>query len=297
MAQRKPRLGRGLEALIGPRVDSAAGAVAATARPTAPARTLPVDQLHPNPYQPRHEQDPESLHELAASIREHGVIQPIVVRSTAGRHEIIAGERRWQAARNAGLTEVPVVFRDASDREMVEIALVENIQREDLNPMDRARAYDRYRREFSLSIEALAQRMGEGRPTVSNYIRLLELPDEVADMVSDRLLTMGHARALLGLPSGEAQCRLARRILEEDMSVRVTEAVIQQHRQPPAGPPSPPQNDPNVEDLQRRISSSLGTRVKLIPGRKKDSGRLVIHYQGLDDFDRIMELLGIPRED
>jgi ParB family chromosome partitioning protein len=296
MAEPKRRLGKGLEALIGPasRKFSDSTTPISDSPKIRPGRTIPVDQLHPNPYQPRRTMDPAAMEELVKSIREHGIIQPIIVRETVGRYEIIAGERRWRAAKEAGLLEAPVSIRDATDSQMLEVALIENIQREDLNPVERATAYDRYRRQFQLAIEAVAQRLGEDRSTVSNYIRLLELPDPVKFLLSEGRLSMGHARAILGLKDEGARIKMADNAVRNDLSVRAVESAIQKMRESPDSASAGELNgDPVITDLERRLTSQLSAKVKIIPGRKKHSGRVVIHYAGLDDFDRILEQIGI----
>ncbi len=218
-------------------------------------------------------------------------------------YEIIAGERRWRAARAAGLDKVPVVVRELTDQEALELAIVENIQREDLNAIDRAAAYRTYCVEFNLNPEEVARRIGEDRSTVVNYIRLLDLPQEVKDLVATGRLSMGHARCILGVPSDEQRISLAQRAVSNSLSVRVLEDIVRRQKAPDAsqaeGKDSGPrqgQASPHIADLQERLQRSVGTRVTIKEGRKKGSGRIMIDYYSLDDFDRISTLLGLEDE-
>lgn len=299
------RLGRGLNSLISatraPQEEApvpAEAKAAPSAPPDKPSGLLPVDKLKPNPFQPRREIPPEQLQALADSIRKHGILQPLVVRSPKGGvHEIIAGERRWRAAQLAGLTEVPVVIRDADDRQMLEFAIVENIFREDLNAIDRATAYRRYCDEFSLSAEEVAQRLGEDRATVSNYLRLLDLPSDVKQWVAEGQLGMGHARALLGIRAPAELARLAKRVIDEGLSVRAVEKLVREKTAGRGGATRPLEESdskrPQIRNLEQAFVRALGTKVEINESARKGSGRIVVHYFSLDDFDRIMERLGI----
>ena len=241
-----------------------------------------------------------SLDALAESIRRTGVIQPITVRQVGAHFELIAGERRWRAAQKAGLTELPAIARTASDEQMLEIALVENIFREDLNAIDRARAYRRYCDEFGLTADQVAERLGEDRTTVVNYLRLLELPEVVRDMVRNGRLSMGHARALAGLDNAQKIERIAQLAIANSLSVRAIEELVRKDK---AGSISTPPVDhakaekrPNVRDLEQQFVRALGTQVEILESRKKGTGRIIIHYFTLDDFDRVAERLGVSGE-
>ncbi len=302
MATKRPSLGRGLEALLGT-VSTPAPSTPAERAPDAPAPPrdhdlayIPVDLLQRGRYQPRLDMRPESLQELADSIRAQGVVQPIVVRplvaQQAGeplRYEIIAGERRWRAAQMAGLHEVPAVIRQVPDEAAVAMSLIENIQRENLNPLEEARALDRLIREFDMTHQTAADAVGRSRAAVSNLLRLLELAEEVKALVESRQLEMGHARALLGLPSGRQQSELAALVAKKGLSVRETEALV---RRLAAGKASdgervPPRQDPDIVRLERTLAEKLGAKVQLQQSAK-GRGRLVIAYNSLDELDGIL---------
>jgi ParB family chromosome partitioning protein len=300
MATRKTGLGRGLEALLGgsPR---AAGPVQATEAELAGdgLRRIAVGDLQPGKYQPRTAMDAAALTELADSIRAQGVIQPIVAREIArGQFEIIAGERRWRAAREAGLTEVPVVLRDVDDRAVIAMALIENIQREDLNPLEEAVALSRLIDEFSLTHQNAAEAVGRSRAAVSNLLRLLELPEPIRKLLEAKQLEMGHARALLTLAPAAA-IGLAREAAEQGLSVREVERRAQQFAQgkiPSAAPAkaAPRKTDADIAALERELSESLNTTVAVQHGRG-GRGKLVIAYHGLDALEGILEKLRGPR--
>lgn len=290
---KKRGLGRGLEALLGTK--GAAQVPALEATPGDTLRALPIDALAAGKYQPRKHWDQDKLDELAESIRAQGVIQPIVVRQLADRtFEIIAGERRWRASKLAGLSEVPVVVRKVDDRTMIAMALIENIQREDLNPLEEAHALQRLIDEFDLTHALAAETVGRSRAAVSNLLRLLELPPAIRALLEAKRLEMGHARALLTL-SPELASKLASDAAEHGWSVREVEHRAQQFaagRVPPASkkalPKSAPQAD--IAALQTELSESLGTRVDIAHGRG-NKGRLVIHYTDLDTLDGVLERL------
>jgi ParB family chromosome partitioning protein len=294
-APKKRGLGRGLEALLGPKAAAQAPVLEAT--PGDVLRSLPVDALAPGKYQPRKTMDDGKLAELAESIRAQGVIQPIVVRDLGGkRYEIIAGERRWRATRLAGLAEIPAVVREVDDRTVVAMALIENIQREDLNPLEEATALQRLIDEFDLTHAQAAEAVGRSRAAVSNLLRLLELPPEIRALVETRALEMGHARALLTL-APQAAIALARQAADNGWSVREVEHRVQQLAagKLPAGngakaraAKAKPQAD--IATLERELSESLGTRVNVLHGRA-GKGRLVIHYPDLDVLDGVLEKL------
>lgn len=293
---RKRTLGRGLEALLGP---SAAAAPALEATDADPLRHLPLDALTPGRFQPRQRMDHARLQELSESIKAQGVIQPIVVRQMKGPagiiYEIIAGERRWRASQLAGLSEVPVVVRDVDDRTVVAMALIENIQREDLNPLEEAQALQRLIDEFDLTHAAAAAAVGRSRAAVSNLLRLLELPAPIRELVEARQLEMGHARALL--PLGEqAAVALARQAVEQGWSVREIEHRVQQLSagKLPAGQrkrgKTATKPSADIATLERELGETLGTRVNVLHGRA-GKGRLVIHYSDLDTLDGVLERL------
>ena len=304
MATKRPSLGRGLEALLGTVPAPPASSPAAdrnAASPSSPPREeelarIPVDLLQRGRYQPRLDMRPESLQELADSIRAQGVVQPIVVRPLAAqrsgeplRYEIIAGERRWRAAQMAGLHDVPAVIRRVPDEAAVAMSLIENIQRENLNPLEEARALDRLIREFDMTHQAAADAVGRSRAAVSNLLRLLELAEEVKTLVETRQLEMGHARALLALPAARQQSEVALLVAKKGLSVRETEALVRRltTRQEPPGGSEPPRRDPNVARLEQDLTDKLGARVQLQQGAK-GRGRLVIAYNSLDELDGIL---------
>ena len=289
MAAKKTGLGRGLDALLG----SSLKAVSAPADLSKEGLThLAISKLQPGKYQPRRNMKEEKLAELADSIRAQGVIQPIVVREIAsGKFEIIAGERRWRAAQIAELREVPVVVREVDDRSVIAMALIENIQREDLNPLEEATSLHRLIDEFDLTHQQAAEAVGRSRAAVSNMLRLLELPEAIRKLLEAGQLEMGHARALLTLPPNLA-IALAQAAANEQLSVREVERRAQQagKNKPAAKPATPQRSNADIETLEREIGEHLGAKVQVSHG-KKGSGKLVIHYHGLDTLDGILEKL------
>lgn len=301
-APKKKGLGRGLNALI-----RTPGAVAAKPGGGEIASStgervlrVPLDRIVPSPLQPRKHFREEHLDELVDSIREHGVIQPLVVREADGRYELIAGERRWRASTKLGLDKVPVILREASDRDVLELALIENLQREDLDPLEEAEAYARLSKDFGLRQEEIARRVGKNRATVANAIRLLELAPEVQALVSQRLLSSGHAKAILGLKTKAEQRLVADIVVRRKLNVRDTEKLVseQVNGKPSPGKPaskSPGKVSPQAEVYIRRIQDELrsrfATNVAIKHGEK--SGRIEIEYYGNEDLDRVLELLGI----
>jgi ParB family chromosome partitioning protein len=279
-------LGRGLDALLPPRPAPAAPGYGSHA-----VFSCPIERIAPQRGQPRKSFDDESLEELAATIRAHGIIQPLVVRRTADdRYEIVAGERRWRAAQRAGKMEVPVVVKDVSPEAAYELALVENLQREDLNPIEIAEAYARLLESGGGSQEELAQRVGKNRVTVTNALRLLKLPDEVRDMVRDGVLSEGHGRALLGAADVTQMLTLARRAVHGHLTVRRTEELVRRTKSEPSDPtPTDADKNANLRDLEMRISRRLATRASV--EHKGPGGKLVVHYSDLDVLDRILDLL------
>jgi ParB family chromosome partitioning protein len=306
MAAKKRGLGRGLDALLGqaarpaeddvavqaPELRAVPGDAATAAQPVSAdnaLRALPVDIIQRGKYQPRLDMHQESLQDLADSIREQGVVQPIVVRSIgAGRYEIIAGERRWRAAQLAGLHEIPAVVREVDDRGAIAIALIENIQRENLNPIEEARALKRLVDEFDATHEEAAHAVGRSRAAVSNLLRLLELEETVKEMVERRELEMGHARALLAL-SGRRQIEAARQVVARGLTVRATEGLVKSLQRPvDSTRPAAVKKDPDIQQLESSLADRLGASVRLRPGRG-GKGKLEISYNSLDELDGILE--------
>ncbi|MGC9522935.1 MAG: ParB/RepB/Spo0J family partition protein [Anaerolineae bacterium] len=274
-------LGRGLDVLI-PAGDSG----------TEGLRQVPVDRITPNPHQPRTSLSEAGLDELAASIREHGVIQPLVVtRETGDTFQLIAGERRWRAAKLAGLDDVPVIVKEAAPQEMLELALVENIQRADLNPLEEASAYQHLVEEFGLSQSEVARRVGKSRPAVNNVMRLLSAAEAVQQALLSGDITEGHGRALLGLDTEEAQEAALQTVLDKELTVRETEALVRRLRgaETSSDPSSVEPEDPHVRALEERFSAALGTRVRLKHGKKK--GRVIIYYYSDEEFRALYQRL------
>jgi len=306
MAVKKRGLGRGLDALLGSaaRAEPATHNTAASAAPElrsvpapdTPVQTqatngmlcnLPVDVIQRGKYQPRLDMHQESLQDLADSISAQGVVQPIVVRAiTAGRYEIIAGERRWRAAQLAGLHEIPAVVRDVEDREAIAIALIENIQRENLNPLEEARALERLIREFGLTHEQAAEAVGRSRAAVSNLLRLLDLEEAVKALVEKGELEMGHARALLAL-GGKQQIEAARQVVSRGLTVRATEGLVKSLQRPAPAKPARAGKDVNIQRLESDLSDKLGARVAIRQGRG-GKGKLEISYNSLDELDGVL---------
>lgn len=315
MSKSAKRLGRGLDSLVSnlrsgsvpaapPVTETEAARQSALARPpaTGDQRTnISIDLLDINPQQPRNTISEEDITHLSDSIRQHGVLQPIVARRADDRFQIIAGERRWRAARRAGMSEVPVSVRDATDEQMLELALIENIQREDLNAIDRARAYREFCDRFGLRPEEVAQRMGEDRSTVANYLRLLELPADIQAMVADQRVSMGHARCLLGVTDAARRSRLAESVAQNELSVRALEEIVRREKtqKEPGSDTVVSSSAPvraHLRDLERRFEQAVGTKVAIREGKRKGTGRIVIQYYTLDDFDRVAERLGVKAE-
>jgi ParB family transcriptional regulator, chromosome partitioning protein len=285
-------LGRGLSTLLPTRPGSAQEQPSAPPSAVGAPHTVPIDDIDANPVQPRSSFQPERLSELADSIRANGVIQPLVVRTKGNRYELIAGERRWRAARLAGLERVPVVVQNLVDDRILEVSLIENIQREDLNPIEIAHAFDRLARELNLSHEEIARRTGKDRTTVTNMIRLLRLPDSVQLLLAEHRLSMGHARAILGLQSQDAQENLAQKIASDGMSVRQVERAVARMNESrdPSEPPDEKKVDPNVRAAIEDLERHLATRVRIVE-KSNQRGRIEIEYYSMEDLDRIYGLL------
>ncbi len=287
MAAKKRGLGRGLDALLGGGDNEAPST---TIDADGELRTLAVHAIQPGKYQPRHAMDPERLDDLAASIRAQGVIQPVVVREIAkGRYELIAGERRWRAAQKAGLSEIPALVKVVPDQAVVAMALIENVQRENLSPLEEAQALSRLIQEFHLTHQETAEAVGRSRAAVSNLLRLLELPAEIKRLLDERKLDMGHARALATLPEDRATM-LALQAAEHGWSVRELEEAARRADVKPKGKAktSTGARDPNIASLERDLAEKLATRVS-IAHAKNGRGKLVIHYHSVDELDGILE--------
>ena len=282
MAERK-RLGRGLDALIPG--GSGEGGV----------RNLPIERIVPNPNQPRQHHERESLEDLAASIAAHGIIQPVIVTEVAGSfppsYQLVAGERRWRAAQMAGLAAIPALVKELSPRQVLELALVENLQREDLNPLEEAEAYRMLSEEFGLSHEEIAKQVGRSRPAISNALRLLLLPPQLREKVLNGELSAGHARALLALPTPQTQVATMQLVLRKELSVRQTELLVRRMLRAAQRLPSPPlASQAETADLENRLREALGTRVSLTRGRK--GGRVTIYFYSDEELDQLIRRLG-----
>lgn len=278
----RKKLGRGLDSLI---QDEALTSAAEE------VTLLSVDDIHSNSRQPRKDFDEESLANLAQSIVENGLLQPIIVRKVERGYEIIAGERRWRAASKAGLDAVPALIRNVSDEKVLQLAIIENIQREDLNPIDKARAYRELMEEFDLTQEQAASRLGIGRANLANTLRLLELPEEVQGLVSRGTVAYGHARALLGSPSPGEMILLAERIVRDDLSVRQTEAIVSKMKDGKGARGGKTrggkEKGPQIRHLEEQLRDSLGTRVTIAESPKRGSGKIVVEFFSHDDFERL----------
>lgn len=280
-------LGRGLGALL-----SAEG----TATGTEESNEVPIDLIDPSALQPRSLFDDAKLEDLAKSIRVNGVVQPVLLRRKGGRFELIAGERRWRAAERAGLTKIPAVVRNVSDDKVLEIALIENIQREDLNPIEEARAYKKLIESLGLTQETVAERVGRDRSYVTNYLRLLKLPDDIQELLQVGRISTGHARTLLGVDQPDVQRRITRKIIEQDLSVRATEQLVRL-----AGVPhdrarkktaaKDQQADPNVRAAENKLRRHFGTRVRIIRSSGASSGRIELEFYNQGDLNRLYGLL------
>jgi len=303
----KPKhLGRGLASLLGPITLTPAEANQVLPEPVTAANFLPdkelrnslqeisIDAISPNPYQPRTVWDQQELSDLAESIKANGVVQPIIVRPAGAGFEVIAGERRLRAAQLASLTTIPALVRQASDEQMLELSLIENIHRANLNPIERAKAYQNYLNTFSLTQAEAAERLGENRSVIANYLRLLDLPDEVKQMLADGRLTMGHARAMLALPTDELRRKLANRAMAGRLSVREVERLVRKYLAGTGQVKTTARSKPaHILELERELSRELGTRVAIETHKNGQRGKIVIEFYSLDEFDRITERIGL----
>ncbi len=284
---RRPGLGKGLDALIPGREDE--NSRVASTGTTQGVIQVPVEQIVPNPHQPRQNMDQDALGDLAASIREHGIIQPLIVSETHGsdKYTLIAGERRLLAAKLAGLRMVPVIERNATEQDQIELALIENLQRADLNPIEMAEAYRQLADQFSLTHEQIAERVGKSRVSITNTLRLLNLPDQARKALIEGFITEGHARALLSLPNAQAQRAALSTVLNLELSVRQTEALVKKlsGEKPPSIPKPLP--SPEIKALEDRLRSFFGTKVNLKDSKK--GGSLVIYYYSDEELNNILD--------
>lgn len=310
--EKRKALGRGLEALLPGRGSAAAtppptgfatttpavaagtmmpmASEASEAVPGEAVREIPVEEIDRNPYQTRTRMDEAALVELAASIQSAGVVQPIVVRKIdGGRYQLIAGQRRWAAAQRAGKRTVPAIVRVVSAEQALEMTIIENLQREDLNPMEQARAYERLAKEFALTQEQMAQKTGKDRASVANYLRLLKLPFEVQVEIENGPLTLGHAKVLMSLESPELIAKVAKVVVEDALSVRQTEDVVRDILYPVEKKQQVRYVDPNVREAEKELQRALGTKVTIKD--RKGKGKIIIEYANLEDFDRVVDAL------
>ncbi len=282
-------LGRGLGALL-----SAEG----TGTAIEEMNEVPIDLIDPSTVQPRAIFDEAKLDELARSITSNGVVQPVLLRRKGDRFELIAGERRWRAAQRAGLTKVPAVLRNVSDENVLEIALIENIQREDLNPIEEARAYKKLMEMLGLTQEMIAERVGRDRSYVTNYLRLLRLPADLQELLQSGRLSTGHARTLLGVDEPDVQRRLARKIIEQDLSVRATERLVRLVGGSPRAQAKASSKaafeDANVRAAENKLRRHFGTQVRIVRSAGAESGRIELHFYNQSDLDRLYTLLSVP---
>jgi len=294
MNDKRKGLGRGLDSLLPGRPTPTPIAMPAPA--PAGAQEVAVDMIDPNPYQTRRQINESALAELAESIRSSGVVQPVVLRPAAnGRFQLVAGERRWLASKRVGKSTVPAVVRQISNEQAMEITIVENLQREDLNPMEQARAFERLSREFGLTQEQIAARTGKDRPSIANFIRLLKLPDGLQDALESGAISFGHGKVLLSLAGFPDQLdKAAREVIEKQLSVRQTEELVSRLLAPGTDAANPEKTaevvDPNVREAQRTLERALGIKVEIQD--RKGKGKIVLKYGSLEDFDRILEALG-----
>ena len=281
MSEENRKLGRGLGTLLSDQKT-----------PKMPDVTqVRPDSISPNPYQPRERIDPATLEGLIESIQQNGILQPITVRRLGEGYQLVAGERRWRAALQIGLPAIPVVVRELNDQQMLELALIENIQREDLNPIEKARAYQQLIKTFNLTQEQAATRLSQERSTVANFVRLLDLPEEIQAIVSRGTISMGHARALLSLDDKKEQLALCRRIVKDDLSVRATEQLASPPVKKEATKRKAQAKAAHLKDIEQKLQEKFGTRVWIED--KGGRGRIILDYFTPDDFDRIMEVVGI----
>jgi ParB family transcriptional regulator, chromosome partitioning protein len=296
----KSALGKGLGALIGTRPPSAPAAIIDLAEQSGErVQQVDLSSIVPSPLQPRKEFAADALQELVDSIRQRGIIQPLIVRFVEGKHELIAGERRWRAAQQVGLTQAPIIVREATDLEVLELSLIENLQRADLNPIEEAQAYARLAGEFGMRQEDIAMKVGRSRAAVANSMRLLDLHHQVQSWVTQGLLSVGHAKVLLGLKAQEEQLAVAETILRRSATVRDAERMVARQlgttRRRKRAPANATVTSATFDELQSRLQQHLGTRVTLHHGEKR--GRIEIEYYGNDDLQRVLNAIGLPQSE
>jgi ParB family chromosome partitioning protein len=298
----KQALGKGLGALIKKSANAATPVFETTPEDFKRVREVPIDQVVPSPLQPRLQFVESPLDDLMESIRQHGIIQPLIVRPVNGNFELIAGERRWRASKKLGLTTVPVIEREASDRDVLEMALIENLQREDLNPLEEAAGYVRLVKEFSLKQDEIATRVGKSRASVANAMRLLDLHPDVQLLVAQARITVGHAKAILSIKDQDAQLLAADQIIRRQLTVRATEKLAQSFLNRGPDEPGAERKSPvareldiHVRAITNRLREHLATHVSIQHSSKK--GKIEIEYYGDDDLQRLIELLGLPGGD
>lgn len=306
--QKRPHLGKGLEALLGPlstQPKTETSSIVPLHAPNASSdkdicqivEMLSVRSIQPNPYQPRTDWDPQNLADLAESIRINGVIQPILVRQVGLHYQVIAGERRLRASKQIGLDQIPALVRTATDEQMLELALVENIHRADLNPIERGLAYQTFISTFSLTQADAAERLGEGRTVIANHLRLLELPNEVKSMLTDGSLSMGHGRALLTLPTDDLRRKLANLALARRLSVRDVERLVSFELDDKPSTVKIIEKAPHIVDLENRLREILATKVRIDTNKSGQRGRITIEFYSLDEFDKLTETLGLSADE
>jgi ParB family chromosome partitioning protein len=285
-------LGRGLGALL-----SAEG----TATATEDTDEVPIDLIDPSFLQPRSVFDTAKLDELARSIRANGVVQPVLLRRKGNRFELIAGERRWRAAKQAGLTKIPALVRSVSDEKVLEIALIENIQREDLNPIEEARAYKKLMETLGLTQETVAERVGRDRSYITNYLRLLRLPEDIQELLQVGRISTGHARTLLGVAHVDIQRRIARKIIDQDLSVRATEKMVRSAAEQPSAERAKAVlarqgGDANLRAAENKLRRRFGTRVRIVQAQGGSPGRIELEFYNESDLSRLYDLLSIKSD-
>jgi len=304
--EKTKHLGRGLQSLLGPIMSEPTEARELLSTPVEASNFPPdkelrdslqelrIDEISPNPYQTRTVWNEQELADLAESIRANGVIQPIIVRPSGSRYQLIAGERRFRAAQLASMTTIPALIRPASDKQLLEWSLVENIHRVDLNPIERAKAYQDYLSTFSLTQAQGSERLGEDRSVIANYLRLLDLPQEIKQMLSEGQLTMGHARAILSLPTDELRRKLANRALVGRLSVREVERLVRRYLTGTSQTKTTVRSKPpHILDLERKLSSQLATKVNIETRKNGQRGRIIIEFYSIDEFENITERIGL----
>jgi len=288
MAVKRTGLGKGLDSMIPPKATSKAAKEKVMETSPTGETILKINEVEPNKKQPRKSFNEEALQELSESIKQHGIVQPLVVAKQKDYYEIIAGERRWRAAKIAGLKEVPVVIKDYSPQEIMEVALIENIQREDLNPVEEAKAYQNLIKEYNLKQEEVAERVSKSRSAITNSLRLLKLNDKVLDLLIEESISSGHARAMLALEEPDQQLAVAEKIMKEHLSVRETEKLVKSINHPTKKTPKKAlKNDFVYKDMEEQLKQKIGTKVK-INRKSENKGKIEIEYYSQDDLEKIV---------